>query len=65
MDQLRRTSCRRDRTLPDWVTGEEGIQAGRQAAGILQVEQVPRIGEDERLDVRQPLEKQFLPLMKA
>src|SRR5262245_19644102 len=47
------------------VTGEERRQAVRQVARILEMQQMACAGENERLDVRQPLEQQLLPLMKT
>jgi hypothetical protein len=41
------------------VTREESSQSLRHAAGILHVQQVRRIGKDERLDVREPCEQEF------
>src|SRR5262249_54417145 len=52
-------------SLGDGMTGEEGHQAVRHVARILEMEEMPCAGENERLDIRQPLEQQRVPLMKA
>src|SRR5262245_66470569 len=47
------------------VTGEERSQAVRHVARILEMQQMACAGENERLDVGQPLEQQLLPLMET
>ena len=46
------------------MTPEEGRQALRHATGILRMEQVRRVRQYERLDIRQPGDQKFLSLAK-
>jgi hypothetical protein len=44
------------------MTSEESRQTRRHRAWIRHVQQAPRVGEDESLDLRQPVEQKFLTL---
>src|SRR5262245_34487524 len=47
------------------MAGKKGGQRLSRPAAVLQVQQMPGLREHEGLDVRQPVEQQRLPLMKA